>query len=101
MWDIPGNFTVGRSLGGMCVENPDLKCSGVLPPLIAWLLGSPKPLHELADSLFNRSLRIVTEQLSGPGNVGKGLRHIPGLRSLRIDDGFFAELLFQQRDQFC
>src|ERR1043165_3356545 len=60
----------------------------------------PKPFHKAMQALFDLCFGVVAEQGARFRDVGEGLRDVSGLRRLALDDGVYAELLFQERDQF-
>src|SRR6266581_2477357 len=58
-----------------------------------------KPFNELRDSFFDLHLGIVTEQSARFLDVGESNGHVARLRWLALNDGAFAESVFEQFNQ--
>ena len=62
--------------------------------------GGEQPLDETGDAFGDRGSGIVAEVLAGLGDVGKGDGHVARLFGENLDEGFFAEGVFECADQF-
>jgi len=74
-------------------------------PILVWessfyrLLGF-QPLGEFFDTFLEGGLGLVAEEFCGFGDVGPGLGDVAGLFGVLVDDGFFAEGLFDRLYHF-